>query len=118
MALKAFFVHILGIDQLICYGSMAVVAIGALHLAFTNRMVRLPQQLRCDGSMTTGADFGLGGFCQVFRIILMNIVTIGAGKGPDFMFAGVPHGDFTPAVTLEANRVLFFRAFSGFGVEP
>ena len=79
MAFKALIVHILGIDQLVCDGSMAVVAIGTRHLAFPNRMVRRPQQLRGDGSMTTGADFGLGGFCQVFRITLMHIVAIGAG---------------------------------------
>jgi len=78
----------------------------------------LPQQQGGDFSVACDTDFGLGGFGQVFGMLLMNIVTIGTGKGADFMFTGVPHGDFTPAVTLQANRVLFFRAFSGFGVEP
>ena len=68
VTLKAFGVDILGIDQLVRVGSMGVVAAGTLHLAFPNRMMRLPQQQRCDFAMTLGADFGLGWFGQVFGI--------------------------------------------------
>ena len=111
MALKTFLVYVLGINQLVRYGPVTVVAIGALHFAFTNRMMRLPQELRCDGSMTTGADFRLGGLCQVFGVFVMNIVTVGAGKRPDFMFAGVPHGDFALVVAFQTNVVLFLLRF-------
>jgi hypothetical protein len=51
-------------------------------------------------------------------VLPVNIVTIGAGKHLHFMFTGVPHGDFALAVTLQANLVLFFRVFRGFGAEP
>ena len=115
---KTFQVDVLGIDQLIGDGSMAVVAIGALHFLFPYRMMGLSQQLRSNGPMTGDADFGLAGFGQVFGVLPVNIVTIGAGKRSHFMFTGVPHGDFTPAVTLQTNLVLFFRAFRGFGAEP
>jgi hypothetical protein len=42
VTLKAFQVDILGIDQLVRDGSMGVVAVGTLHLAFPNRMMGLP----------------------------------------------------------------------------
>jgi hypothetical protein len=115
---KAFQVDVLGVDQFVCDGTMGVVAIRALHLAFPDRMMRLSQQLRRNGPMACDADFRLGGFGQIFGMLLMNIVTIGAGKRSGFMFAGVPHGDFTLAMTLQANRVLRFRVFSGLGTEP
>jgi hypothetical protein len=68
--------------------------------------------------MTGDADFGLGGSGQVFGVLPVDIVTIGAGQCSYFMFTGLPPGDFTLAVTLQANPVLFFRAFRGFGAEP
>ena len=111
-------VDVLGIDQIIGNGSMAVVAIGALHFLFPDRMMGLSQQLRSNGPMTGDADLGLGGLVQIFGVLLMNTVTIGTGKRSYFMFTAVPPGDFTPVVTLQANRVLFFRAFRGFGTEP
>ena len=115
---KAFQVDVLGIDQLIRDGSMTVVAIGALHFLFPNRMMGLSQQLRCNRPMTGDADFGLGGFGQVFGVLPVNTVTIGAGKRSQFVFTGVPPGDFALAVTSQANPVLFFGAFRGFGAEP
>ena len=42
VTLKAFQVDVLGIDQLVRDGSMGVVAVGTLHLAFPNGMMRLP----------------------------------------------------------------------------
>ena len=42
---KTLLVDVLGVDQLIGNGSMAVVAIGALHLLFPDRMMGLPQEL-------------------------------------------------------------------------
>ena len=42
VALKAFQVDVLGIDQLVRDGSMGVVAVGARHFAFPNGMMRLP----------------------------------------------------------------------------
>jgi hypothetical protein len=49
---KAFQVDILGVDQLIGDGSVGVVAIRALHLAFPYRMMGLSQQQWCDFSVT------------------------------------------------------------------
>ncbi len=97
---KAFQVDVLGVYQLIRDGPVGIMAIRALHLTFPYRMMGLSQQLRRHGSMTRDADFGLAGFGQVFGVLPVNIVTIGAGKRSQFMFAGVPPGDFTLAVTL------------------
>ena len=76
---KAFQVDVLGVDQFICDGPVGVMAIRALHLTFPYRMMGLPQQQGCDFSVTCDTDFGLGGFGQVFGMLLVDIVTIGAG---------------------------------------
>ena len=76
---KAFQIDVLGVDQFICNGPMGVMAVRALHLTFPDRMMGLPQQLRCYGPMAWDADFRLAGFGQIFGVLSVNLVTIGAG---------------------------------------
>jgi hypothetical protein len=118
VALKAFQVDVLGIDQLVRDGSMGVVAVGTLHLAFPNGMMGLPQQLWCDLAMTPRTNFGLSGFGQVFGIFLMDTMAVGAGKRSGFMLAGGPHGYLTLVVALETNFVLHILRFRRFGTQP
>jgi hypothetical protein len=118
VAFKAFQVDVLGVYQLIRDGPVGIMAIRALDLAFAYRMMGLSQQLRCDRPMTVNTDFGLAGFSQIFGMLPVNIVAIGTGKSSYFMFTGVPHGDFTLAVTLQTNRVLFFGCFRRLRAEP
>ena len=117
MAFKTLRIDVLGVYQLIGYGPMGIVAIRALHFVLSNRMMGSSQQLWCNFSMTADTDFSLGRFCQVFRIFLMDTVTIGAGKRPHIMLAGAPHGRFAFAVAFQAKVVLFLLRFRRAGAQ-
>jgi len=67
--------------------------------------------------MTFQTDFGLGGLCQVFGILLMYFVTVRTGQDPSLVSACLPHRHFALVVALQANVVLFFLRFGRFGTQ-
>jgi hypothetical protein len=87
---KALGVARLGVNQLVCKGSVGVVAIGTAHLALADGMVGLAQQLCPDMLMALPAGFFLTLVCKVVRVVGMNAVTAGAGKIAPLMFTAVP----------------------------
>lgn len=102
VALEAFLVDCLRVDQFVGNSAVGVVTIRATHFTFSNGVVGLPQHLGANIFVTFDASRILSLFNEIIRIVPMNIMATGAGQVPALMAAAVPQRLLAFGVALQA----------------
>lgn len=104
MAFEALQINRLCVHKLIGHGSVGVVAVCALHLAFPKRMVGLAQQLRFYLLMALVAGFVCIRPGQIVGIIGMDSMATGTRQVTVLMFAALPERLPALGMAFQADR--------------
>src|SRR6267142_3241672 len=113
MALDALVVRRIRGDEARRLGSVRVVAAGALHLLFAQRMVRRLHQRGSNLLMAFRAQLLLRRLLEQFLVSAMDRMTIHARQLALVVCAPVPQGRAAARVTLQADRVVLGRRHGG-----
>src|SRR6266850_710737 len=109
MALDALVVNRIRRDEARRLGAVRVVAAGALHLLFAQRMVRRLHQRGSNLLMAFRAQLLLRRLLEQFLVSAMDRMTIHARQLALVVCAPVPQGRAAARVTLQADRVALGR---------
>lgn len=79
VTLKTFLVDGLSINEIVSYGAMRIMTVGAIHFAFPNGMVGLSQHLGSNVFMALSACLGLVFQGKIVGIVIVDVMATRAG---------------------------------------